>query len=79
MTYNLKIKKPIHRFTESRGWKGPQEIIESNLPANAGMQAHLKYLHRGLYNLFGQPASELCHPYLEVLPHVSTELLMFKI
>jgi len=78
-------------FTESqnyRGWKGPEEIIESNTTAKAGslqqvaqegVQMGLEYPHRRLHNLSGQPVPVLYHPYCkEVLLHVSTELPMFK-
>ena len=59
-------------FTESqnhRGWKGPQEITESNPPAKAGIlqlvaqvsvQMGLEYLHRRrLHNLSGQPVPDI--------------------
>ena len=67
-----------HRITESqnsRGWKGPLWVIQSNPPAEAGSSTAGCTGPCPLHNLPGQPVPVLRHPQREeVLPHVQTEL-----
>jgi len=82
----IRIKKESQNY---RFWKGPQEIIESNTPANAGTlqqvaqvgtEMGLEYLHRRrLHNISGHPVPVLHHPsHKEVFPYFCMELPVFQ-